>query len=87
MGAVLEFGVVQGLVAFDRVVALDVSYFLVLKGKTKCSVLISAAAAARVGQLFLVLARAAEVLTRGCFPGVRRFSPRYERGERRTFGG
>ncbi|KAJ1132660.1 hypothetical protein NDU88_010967 [Pleurodeles waltl] len=27
MGAVLGVGVVQGLVAFDRVVALDVSYF------------------------------------------------------------
>ncbi|KAJ1119245.1 hypothetical protein NDU88_007431 [Pleurodeles waltl] len=59
----------------------------VLKGKTKCSVLISAAAAVRADQLFLVLARAAGVLTRGCFPNVRGSFPRYERGERRTFGG
>ncbi|KAJ1200351.1 hypothetical protein NDU88_004175 [Pleurodeles waltl] len=60
---------------------------VVLKGKTKCSVLISAAAAARADQIFLVLARAAEVLTRGCFPNVRGSFLRYERGERRTFGG
>ncbi|KAJ1113596.1 hypothetical protein NDU88_001838 [Pleurodeles waltl] len=40
--------------------------YVVLKEKTKCSILIAAVADARPDQLFLVIARAAELLTRGC---------------------
>ncbi|KAJ1202794.1 hypothetical protein NDU88_006589 [Pleurodeles waltl] len=56
----------RGPLVFASILDLLDSCMYVLKEKTKCSVLIAAVTAARADQPFFGIARAGEVLTRGC---------------------